>query len=82
MILSKITAGFVIQRFDTIAGKWLDQEFVQGDQFEYENEAGEPVDYDQLCASGGKGAYLSFEMKQPSEMKDGEYSCRKPTIKT
>jgi hypothetical protein len=44
MELRKITYGFVIQKWDAETGKFLGQEFVAGDQVDYENELGEPID--------------------------------------
>ena len=54
----KITHGFVIQRFDN--NKFVSQEFVAGDQVEYETPNGEQVEEvsDDL-------PYVPFEMVQP-----------------
>lgn len=43
MIIKKITVGFVIQTYDTSLGKFMSQEFVAGDQVDFENESGEPL---------------------------------------
>jgi hypothetical protein len=60
MIVNKITTGFVIQRFDTETRQFVAQEFIAGDQVDFENEYSEPVEsFDE---------YLPFEMKQPSEL--------------
>jgi len=67
MIVSKVTTGFVTQRFDTSTQEWLDQQFIAGDECEYEDWEGNPVDpADELPTPE---PYLRFEMKQPSEMK-------------
>lgn len=65
MIVKKITTGFVIQEYDTETEKFVSQEFVAGDQVEYEDEEGNPVD--DLTASI---PYLSFEMVQPADEED------------
>ena len=59
----KITQGFVVQEFDE-NGKALEQEFVAGDQVEYEIEGDDNV-YSSLIADLD---YLPFEMKSPSDM--------------
>ena len=80
MLIRKITPGFVVQTFDTDLGRWIWQEFVAGDQTDYEDASGQPVDSGLLTVTkrikGRKGrrktvqeeAYLPFEMKQPNEM--------------
>lgn len=65
MILTKITPGFVSQRYDTETGEWLDQEFVAGTHVDWEDEYGEAID---PCKMEGDEPYLRFEMKQPGEM--------------
>lgn len=56
-MIKKITVGFVIQEFDD-KGKCVHQEFVAGDQVDFENEDGEPVDADNTL-------YHPFNMSQP-----------------
>lgn len=56
MILKKITTGFVIQDFDS-KGKIIRQEFIAGDQVDFEDEKGNEVDY--------RDVYFPFEMVQP-----------------
>ena len=63
MLLKKITTGFVVQTYDMDKGAWIDQEFVAGDQCDYEVN-GEAVDGDHPFFS--KEPYLPFEMVQPS----------------
>ena len=58
MRYSKITTGFVVQTFDD-DGNPESQEFVAGDQCDYENEFGEPID------SPANENYLSYDMVQP-----------------
>ena len=69
MLVNKITTGFVSQTYDTVKGAWLDQNFVAGDQCDYEVN-GEAVDDDWFftghdLASGRTEPYLPFEMVQP-----------------
>ena len=66
MIISKITAGFVIQNYDTETGKFMSQEFVAGDEVDYEDENG-PIDGDDDQYNGIMDAYLPFDMVQPME---------------
>ena len=80
MRINKITTGFVVQVFDTDLGRFISQEFVAGDQVDYEDEDGDPVDSDLLevkkKVKGKKGriktvkeeACLPLEMKQPNEL--------------
>jgi hypothetical protein len=82
MRIKKITVGFVSQTFDTDLGRFVSQEFVAGDQVDYEDEDGVPVGSDLLevkkKVKGKKGrmktvkeeAYLPLEMKQPNELYD------------
>jgi hypothetical protein len=59
MIINKITTGYVIQTFDTISKKFTNQEFVTGDECEWEALDGTPVD------DPTDNEYLSFDMVQP-----------------
>jgi hypothetical protein len=66
MILRKITSGFVVQEFDSETGRCLSQEFVAGDQVEWENRQSN------LVSDGDFGIdleelYYPMEMKQPEE---------------
>ena len=54
MLLKKVTTGFVVQTFDTEKQKFVSQEFVAGDQCDYENE-------------DGVEDYLPYDMVQPSD---------------
>jgi len=80
-MVNKITTGFVIQEFDD-NGKCIHQEFVAGDQVDYENDLGEKVEvgYD-------TDLFHPFEMVQPivrDEGNDGEYisldMCKRSNI--
>ncbi len=66
MIIKKITYGFVVQVFDDSKKmkKFISQEFVAGDQCEYENEGGMIVDPSCLEVDGQE-VYLPFDMVQP-----------------
>ena len=57
-MLKKITTGFVVQTFDPETNRFISQEFVAGDECEYENEEGNPVE-------AIEEAYLPFDMVQP-----------------
>jgi len=65
MKIKKITTGFVVQTFDTALGRFVSQEFVAGDQCDYENEAGEAVESSLLNGKDGNEVYLPFDMVQP-----------------
>ena len=60
MDFKKITVGFVIQNFDD-DGTPLSQEFVAGDQVDYEDRYGTPIDAPE------NEQYLPFDMKQPTQ---------------
>ena len=64
MLINKITTGFVIQVFDTELKRFVSQEFMAGDDCQYEDKDGEPVDR-KLLETDGKEAYLPFDMVQP-----------------
>ena len=64
MLVKKTTVGFVVQVFDTERQRFVSQEFVAGDQCDYEDEKGDPVDR-KLLEAGGKEVYLPFDMVQP-----------------
>jgi hypothetical protein len=63
MIIQKITAGFVVQRFDTEKGCFVAQEFVASDKVDVELLDGTPTESEPL-----DNTYLPFEMKQPHEL--------------
>ena len=48
MKISKITQGYVLQTYDTETGKCKSQEFIAGDECEYETEYGEHFDIDDI----------------------------------
>ena len=58
MKFRKITTGFVIQNYED--GKCVSQEFVAGDEVEYEDETGDPVDFPDYSEE-----YQPFDMVQP-----------------
>ena len=64
MILHKITTGFVVQKFDSETGRCLSQEFVAGDQVEWEDQTGKPIE-DGQYGIDLEGFYLPLKMKQP-----------------
>jgi hypothetical protein len=64
MLVQKITVGFVVQTFDTEKQQFLSQEFIAGNQEDYEDEAGNPVSLDLVRVEGCEPC-LPFDMKQP-----------------
>lgn len=70
MIVKKITVGFVIQDYDTETEKFVSQEFIAGDQVDWEDEDGNAIPKED--------AYLSFEMVQPEDMESVEDEA--PTV--
>ena len=63
----KITTGFVIQNYITLPNGTTvcqSQEFIAGDQVDYEDKEGNPVKVDTA-----KEVYCPFEMKAPIECK-------------
>ncbi len=58
---NKITTGFVIQKYK--GNIPVSQEFIAGDQVDYEDLDGNPIDY-----NTDDEEYLPFEMVQPEEM--------------
>jgi hypothetical protein len=64
MLVKKITVGFVIQVFDTELKRFVLQEFVAGDECQYEDKNGVPVCSEALEVDGEE-AYLPFDMVQP-----------------
>jgi uncharacterized protein (DUF608 family) len=63
MKISKITQGYVLQTYDTETGKCKSQEFIAGDECEYETEYGEHFDIDD---SETELEYQPYEMVQPN----------------
>lgn len=72
-VAQKITTGFVVQLYDN-NGIPTSQEFVAGDEVDWEAIDGELIDYDKAMSlfnlpDGQKTEfYLPFEMKQPHEI--------------
>jgi len=65
MLVNKITSGFVIQVFDTELQRFISQEFVAGEDCQYEDEDGVSVSSEVLEVDGEE-AYLPFDMVQPT----------------
>ena len=63
MKLKKITTGFVIQTIDTETGTLTHQEFVAGDQCDYEDGEGNTIDPDEVFE--GDEPYFTYDMVQP-----------------
>lgn len=64
--MQKITCGFVVQRWDE-AGKFLGQEFVAGDEVEYEDDNGNMINPDEIDNFFEKYSYRCFTMDQMPE---------------
>lgn len=62
MLFKKITVGFVIQTFND-AGECIGQEFIAGDQVDYETQDGEAINVMDMPLGGNE--YQSFDMVQP-----------------
>ena len=62
MLINKITPGYVVQKYNTETGKCESQEFVAGDECEYETEDGDNFDVDD---SETELEYQPYEMIQP-----------------
>ena len=71
MIINKILTGFVIQQYDTDKKQYIGQEFVAGDEAQYEDPEGNCLSTKKMKKEGfGPGAvggepYLSYDMVQP-----------------
>lgn len=72
-IKKKITIGFVIQTYNE-DGKCTGQEFVAGDQVDWEDENGEPIDAPVQTASWRDYEYQPFDMVQPNTSDSRENS--------
>lgn len=66
---NKITTGFVIQNYVTLNGKHIcvGQEFIAGDQVDYETTGGASIDIDTE-----NEVYCPMDMKQPKQIPDEE----------
>lgn len=65
MLVRKITSGSVVQTFDTESGRFIAQEFVAGEECEYEDEDGDSVDPSLLLVNGTEATF-PFGMEQPA----------------
>jgi len=65
MIVNKITTGFVIQTYDTELKKWTGQEFVAGNQVDYEEAGTERNLEPGKIWPDSPEPYLPFDMRQP-----------------
>lgn len=74
MRINKTTYGFVIQTWDTELNRWIDQQFVAGDQTEYEEAATDRTLDPADIWRNGPEPYLPFHMKQPDEVSVGDGS--------
>jgi hypothetical protein len=68
MKINKTTTGFVIQTWDTDLRKWTGQEFVAGDQCEYEQAGTFQTLTPAEIWPNSPEPYLPFLMRQPNEI--------------
>lgn len=69
MIVKKITTGFVIQNYDTDTERFVSQEFVAGDQVDWEDEDGQSLNPEEFVVKGdGTFPYLPFDMVLPPDV--------------
>lgn len=68
MKISKTTCGFVIQTYDTDLQKWTGQEFVAGDQVEYEQAGTWQTLRPAEIWPNSPEPYLPFLMRHPDEI--------------
>lgn len=73
MLFVKITHGYVKQTFND-AGEFLSQEFIAGDEVEYETEDGYGINQDDMPLAGRE--YQPFDMANANLMKQELESLR------
>jgi hypothetical protein len=74
MKINKTTTGFVIQTWDTDLRNWTGQEFVAGDQCEYEQaETFQTLTPADIWPNSPE-PYLPFLMRQPNEIARDQHS--------
>ena len=75
-LITKITVGFVTQRYDTEKKRFIDQEFTGSDDRTWEDEMGNSI------ATPSDDPYLNFEMIQPAnhDFKIGDRVIATPDI--
>ena len=71
MKINKITHGFVVQTWDTELNRWISQEFVAGDQTEFEAGGSDQILNPADIWPDGPEPYLLFHMRQPDEVSMG-----------
>jgi len=62
MKVNKITPGYVVQVYDVNTGRCVEQRFIAGDEVDYEDPDGNPVDWKEA-----PDAYQPFDMVQPKQ---------------
>ena len=67
MHLKKVTIGFVIQTYDTDLGMFISQEFIAGDQVDWEYHWGVPVNDAHKALYQLDQQYQSFGMEEPGQ---------------
>ena len=75
MRINKITPGFVIQTWDTELNRWISQEFVAGEQVEYEHVgSNRTLDPSDIWLETPE-PYLPFLMSQPDQISKPNRGC-------
>ena len=64
MLITKITTGFVAQEFDTETRKFTKQEFIAGDESDWEHKGTDEL-VDMAETFPDSEPYLPFNMEQP-----------------
>ena len=72
--LVKVTSGYVIQTLDVKKNEFVEQQFIVGDDVQWEDGFGNPID----CPENDP--YLPFEMIQPQQMGDVCYGIAEDVL--
>lgn len=67
----------MIQTFDTEKKQYISQEFIAGDDVDYEDKEENPVNSKLMQSPDGSEPYLLFDMVQPQDMTSNEDTCPK-----
>ena len=78
-MIKKITVGFVVQQFEN-DGTFISQEFIAGDQVDYEDEDGESIDIDMDFDLNGN-PYQAFDMVQSTDSSETSNAKNKGEVK-
>lgn len=59
-MIRKVTTGYMIQEFDEVNGVWVSQEFITGDDYDWEDEHGVSLDIDDVVEICTNEPYLEY----------------------